>query len=465
MSEVELVGVDLEHPALQCAMPLVVEHNGVFRGLGTAFSVLPGLALTASHVVNPERWADHKGSFDGASAAAFQYFEGNVYKWEVDHTYGSRSYDLAFLRFKRPNWFGDGPGQINPRYPLLNLNPPEPGDQVLLFGFPESELKDGILRVSPSECLAKVQSVELDADHPDNPKSYAKLEGKILNGMSGGPCFDKDWNVIGVSIGGWSFLDEVYVALLWSAMRMKIDLFQTGEFNAFELFNKGPAKALGYRRVYVTSDGRSLISKIDPDKLVPLSLIRDPDQLAHTLDFAGSTAAKTLEDAKRLCEAMLNTDVSPDTNGLHKLLRDYFWELDSALRVTLRLAAVHVQIDFEATPDWDELLKEWRDKKPPDKVLDELGALNFSWYSVDLFETRAYAQQCRDGTLHLMRLTDGSRTKALALGACRQGGRGTDLPDGLDRFLTSCKGFVQKLLTLTKKGQYDVGSSSDSHTV
>jgi Trypsin-like peptidase domain len=155
-----------------------------------------------------------------------------VFVCSVDAIYGSVSSDIAFLRFRRPSWWGDGPGQIIPRCARLNLNPAAVGDTVRVFGFPNSELHEGVLTIFPAECECRVQKVDVMTDKPSwyKPLSHVELEGEIEHGMSGGPCFDKDWNVMGVNSLGWDGLPSAKVALLWRAMRVEIDCSKPGYF-------------------------------------------------------------------------------------------------------------------------------------------------------------------------------------------------------------------------------------------
>src|SRR5438552_3755143 len=126
--------VDFNHPAMQVTMPLICDHDGELRCIGTGFIVVPGLAITAEHVVDDwmtyqERRDGYKLPGSGFSVVAFQLFEGKMYRWYVDAMYTSPSADIAFLRFRRPDWWGDGPGQVRPRCARLSFNPPSPGDE------------------------------------------------------------------------------------------------------------------------------------------------------------------------------------------------------------------------------------------------------------------------------------------------------------------------------------------------
>lgn len=450
--------VEFDHPAMQVAMPVVSDHDGELRCIGTAFAVAPGLAITAEHVVAdwlnyPERSYGYKRAGATLSVVAFQWLDGTVYPWQVDAIYASRSADIAFLRFQRPGWWGDEPGKVKPRCGRLNFNPPVPGDELRIFGFPNSEVKDGLLCVSPSESIARVRRVDLITDITMRPMSHVEVDGKILGGMSGGPCFDRDWNIVAVNCTGWDFFDGpplAYVALLWPAMTIEIDLFKSGAFPAINLFKKGPARAFGYRRVHVTSQGKALLAKVDPDDLIPVSLSAQAEYLDGALNFAVSNAQKALAETQVVLNRALSNIETLDTNGLHRSLRYYFWELDSMLRVSLRIAALRARLAVESPVDWDKFVAELRSQGVDAEELDELEALGFSWHGVDLFEIRTYAEFCRHGVLHLQCITlaDG-RLRGVMLEPCRKGGMQVSLPDGLDRFIDAVRGFVQRLLRLS----------------
>jgi hypothetical protein len=232
---------------------------------GTGFAVAPGLAITAAHVVDDwieyqEKRDRYRPSGPAFGDTAIQWIGDKICEWRVDAIYGSVSSDIAFLRFHRPSWWGDGPGQVKPRYARLNLNPPAEGDELCVFGFPNSALEEGRLVISPTECKCRVLRLDIKTNLPPGYRalSHIDIEGEILPGMSGGPCFDRDWNVVGVNSKGWDGQHLAHVALLWSAMNVPIDLYKSGSFPALDLF-KGAAQAIGYRRVYVASTGEVLI--------------------------------------------------------------------------------------------------------------------------------------------------------------------------------------------------------------
>lgn len=452
-----LEDVDVNHPAMQVTMPLISEHDGELRCIGTGFAVAPGLAITASHVVDD--WLTHQEDRDGYknakstfSAAALQCFGGNFKRWDVDSIYGSISADIAFIRFRRPDWWGNGSGQVNPVYARLNFNPPLLGDELRVIGFPNSEVKDGVLHISPSESIVRVRRVDLKTDISIRPLSYFEVDGVILGGMSGGPCFDKNWNVIGVNSKGWDGLPLAYVALLWPAMKVEIDLFNAGSFPAIKLFKNGPARALGYRRVHV-SKGKAYIAKVDPDGLVPVysTLYTQKQDMEGALNFAVSSAKEALGEIQVLLYKTLDKGEPLDSNRLCRAIGHYFGELESAITIALRLVVLKADLVMNSlVVNWDEFVNQLRKQIATAEVLDALELLNFSWYGVDLFEIRTYAELYRGGLLRLDCVIGANKQiKAAFLKQCRKGGMKVLLPSGLDRFYDSAKRFVQELLRFT----------------
>jgi trypsin-like peptidase len=451
-----LRNVDINHPGMQFTLQLVSEHNGEVRCLGTAFMVAPGLAITAAHVVDDflEKNNHSKRTEAVRSLTSIQLFQGKVLHWQVDGIYGSVAFDVAFLRFLRPAWWGDGPGQVKPRCARLNFNPPAVGDELRMFGFPESEVRDRALHFSPSESTCRVARVDLQTDLPPGfrPVSHIDVEGDLRAGMSGGPCFDAEWNVIGVNSKGWDGQQLAHVALLWAAMKIPIDLFKSGEFPAVELFKDGPARAIGYRRLHVTSKGEARLAKIDPDSLVPLQHFGPTESLDSALNFAASNARDCLLELRLSLERTIGRTEPLDTNRVIRCVRHYFWELETTLKLRLLLAARQAGIGVTEPPTWEQLVTEWRKHTADPEILDELATLTFSWDGIDLFEVRTYAELSRSGVLATSASVSVETKQVLPASLeppCRKGGQQIFLPDGLDRFMESSKNFVQRLLRLS----------------
>jgi hypothetical protein len=454
--------VDVNHPALQVAMPLVSVHDGELRCIGTAFPVMPGLAITAAHVAHDwESYQEQRDGYKRAGAAyavsAFQWFEGHIYEWSVDETYGLGTADIAFLRFRRPGWWGDQPGQVRPRWARLSMNPPKPGDELRVFGFPSSSVENGILYVSPSESIARVRGVTMKNTLPFRPTSYVELDGEILGGMSGGPCFDSEWNVVGMASKGWDLLEDSatdsplsVMALLWPAMSIPIDLFKTGNFPAWDLFKGGPAQALGHRRVHVTASGVVQLGAVDPDSLVPLALTEPAGYLEGALNFSAENARRALVEMRAVVESATAVAGPWDANALHRALRSYFWELDSALRLAMRLAAVRAGFPMDSPVEWERFVATWHEHGANAGVRDALGTLQFDWHGVALFEIRTYSQRTKEGMLSIVCAASvgTGRLVACMLDPCRRGGSQVNVPDGLERYFAAAQRFTHKLLRI-----------------
>jgi hypothetical protein len=449
--------VDFNHPAMQVSMPLVSDHDGDLRCIGTGFAVAPGLAITAGHVVDDwveyqEKRDRYKRSGTAFGVTAIQWIGDKICDWRVDAIYQSVSSDIAFLRFHRPIWWGDGPGQVKPRYARLNLNPPAEGDELCVFGFPNSALDEGRLVVSPAECKCRVLRVDIKTNLPRGyrPLSHIDIEGEIRSGMSGGPCFDRAWNVIGVNSKGWDGQQLAHVALLWPAMNVPIDLYKSGPFPALDLF-KEAAQAIGYRRVHVASTGEVRLAKDDPDSLVPLNLALT-EHLGGSLDFAAANAHESLGDIRNILDKAMSGTEPMDSNRVIRHARHFFWELEAMIRISLLLAARQANLVVDEPPGWDALLTAWRGQTSDPKTLDELAALDFNWNSVDLFELRTYAELGRSGVLLVQSMVPVSGEKVFAASlepVCRRGGQQLFLPTGLDKFMDASRRFVQRLLRLS----------------
>jgi hypothetical protein len=451
---------DFESAAMQVAMPVVSDHDGDLRCIGTAFAVAPGLAITAAHVV--QDWEDYyarvHGFNDGSKTygvVALQLCAGRLCEWRVDGISTSWTADVAFLRFAKPAWYGDGPGQVKPPCGRLSVNPPRLGDDIRVFGFPNSVVDENrVLTISPAVCVARVREIALKSDLRTRPTSYVELDGEIAGGMSGGPCFDKDGNIVGMASKGCEFLDGPpvwYMALLWPAMGVQIDLFKTGAVPAWNIFKAGKAQAIGHRRLHVTADGGVRLAKTDPDSLATLPASASKEHLQGAINFCAENALRILNGLRKdMDAARANGEGRWDANSVHSSLRHFFWELDSALCLAIRLAAVNAKVASEGRTGWDQLVKALERSNPDAAIKDALATLSFSWNGVDLFELRTYAERARVDILVLQAVSrPEGEVIACMLSPCRHDGQQVNLPEGLERFYEAAKSFVQRLLRLS----------------
>jgi hypothetical protein len=145
-----------------------------------------------------------------------------------------------------------------------------------------------------------------------------------------------------------------------------------------------------------------------------------------------------------------------NSNKIIRLARHYFWELETALRLAILLAARQANLSVPEPPSWEQVIKAWKAKTPSEDALDEMATLEFDWNGVDLFELRTYAEFGRTGVLGLqseVKVKNGEAIGpviAVSLEPpCRKGGQQLFLPDGLDRFMDASRRFVQRLLRLS----------------
>jgi len=458
--EFRIKDVGMAHPAMQFSLPLISNHDGEQRCIGTAFPVAPGLAITAEHVVDD--WVNYQEKKDGYrrsdttfSVLALQWHQDALWPWVVDAIYTSKSADIAFLCFAKPSWRGTAPGQIQPPSARLSFNPPDVGKEVRIFGFPESRIENNVLIISPSECVARVRQIAWEAEGNARPYSHVELDGEMLGGMSGGPCFDRDWNVVGVNSRGWTFLDAPpisYMALLWPAMNVEIDLFKTGRFPAGELFKKGPARAVGYRRIHVTSEKKVMFARIDPESLAPIGMRSYPEPVEDALDFAASSAHKAMVAVQEMLAAAQDNATALDSNTLHRHLRAFFWELETTLNLAMHVVAIRAGFKLELPLEWEAFVEAIRAVNDDDHTRDELAHLDLAWNGVVLFEARMYAQEARASVLCVYSvITTGNQVEATMLGPCRRGGYKTTLPEGLEAFYSASRAFVGRLLRLARR--------------
>ena len=450
--------IPLSHPGLEVTMPLISVHGGEPRCVASSFIIGPGLGVTAAHVMYD--WMHYQERAEGylrpdtdTSVSAYQIFKGTMYRWVVKAAYAFERSDIAFLRFFRPTWWGEAPEQVIPPWARLNLNPPQVGDEVRVLGFPGSRIKNGVVQISPTESKGRITEITHNTDIRGRPLSHAHLEGEIAGGMSGGPCFDKYGNVIGVNSKGWDFHDVgpplSYVALWWQAMGIPIDFFDTGRIPILHLLRQLPTPPLGHRRVLVTSKGELLLGNVDPDSLQALPMQASDEVIDGWLGKADKDMQRALSEIDSWFALGPKDAGYLDAKAIYASLQQFFWALESAALLAIRLAAVRARLEVANYPaDWESFVAEWSSRGDSD-VSDELASLSFSWYGVELFEVREYANQARNGGLFIeSEISPEGGIRAAMLLPCREGGDGVMLPHGLARHGAATIAFGRQLLKL-----------------
>jgi S1-C subfamily serine protease len=137
------------------------------RGHGSGVHLGGGLWLTAAHVV-----ADPSKRLD------LQFKDGSIRKAEV--LWASKERDIALLR-------ADGAGVHSAN---LKCSVPEIGDDITMAGNPVA--LDNII------AFGKVAGDRRSMGHWT---SVFIISGPVIPGQSGGAVYDKDHNLIGISVG------------------------------------------------------------------------------------------------------------------------------------------------------------------------------------------------------------------------------------------------------------------------
>lgn len=195
--------------------------EGSVQALGTAFLVLPGLAMSAAHVV-----ADYQeaGRLEAGPLLLIGAFGEDLRAWAVDRIRMPKEGDVALLEIV-PR-FDQGEG-VHINHVHLSARLPKVGEPVLALGLIASA-PDFPFDPAADDALIAVTGVAATGTVLEfYPRRDRNLPGPTLRcnfmapgGMSGGPVFDKDGYVCGIVSasmeidGAW----ESYVSLHWPAI-------------------------------------------------------------------------------------------------------------------------------------------------------------------------------------------------------------------------------------------------------
>lgn len=261
-----------------CLALLASEDNGqggrYYMEIGTAFWIMPGLALTAKHVVEaPHKEFHHpyyrynpnnpKPLFSGRSTnvsytiEAFQVLKGGKLggKWDARHFFPCQITDIAVL-FLQP---ASNATYDNCIFPTLNLLPPPVGSLVSAFGYHQIKLEDNGQRkvVTLGGVTTRGPLTEIFHDQRDDGALNMpcfEITGRLDSGMSGGPALNERGQVCGVNMyspPSYSGERDVsYFASLWPALATQIigiecpSLPGSKDFFLYELLECAPPGAI-----------------------------------------------------------------------------------------------------------------------------------------------------------------------------------------------------------------------------
>ncbi|MCE0496762.1 MAG: serine protease [Methylacidiphilales bacterium] len=250
LSEVpEYTPTSLSSPISQYCFTLQA-HRGENRIVsGTGVAIAPYLVLTAGHVIEDFARQLLDMTLEGSTRVAFESRHSLLAAhirhdlnlasvWNVTKYWVARFTDLALLRLtprttEQPEYVW--------RCPQLNMIPPPIGARVASFGYTKSHSRrDEAGKITwYAEGITSTGFVqEHHWERRDNamlPFPCYRTNTRIDGGMSGGPAFNNDGELVGACSSAMSEPAEngqytAYVAALWPLMGMKIDYLTEGEF-------------------------------------------------------------------------------------------------------------------------------------------------------------------------------------------------------------------------------------------
>lgn len=216
--ETDLQGVPHDFPLLELVLALVGGQPPVV--LGSAVFVAPGVALTASHVIE-EYWKlfDEEGRWRTAKAATFpiqaiQYVPhlDRFVTWHVFYASHRDKLDVALLQLAPE--LSQYPADYVWPYPTLDLRPIARGTRVQALGFPKAdvvfdeETNGWQLEHAAGISVGVVTDVfEEGRDTAKKPFPCFEMDVEIRGGMSGGPVVNADGHMCGIVTTSWTFAE------------------------------------------------------------------------------------------------------------------------------------------------------------------------------------------------------------------------------------------------------------------
>lgn len=197
---------------------IYISDGQVDHLMGSATMIAPGVALTAKHVLDDVRAAQGTPEFSLFKMLVVSFQDGKGVSWHIQAVTDLNGSDLSILSLSLRS---DLPFDRRFDLPYLSLRLPKDGEAVSIFGFREINTKTNSETLSFE--LDLINCVGKRTDHfPDGRKGM--VEGNHIavtcnapGGISGGPAFDREGNLVGVVSSSLDFddgLGPTFISLL-----------------------------------------------------------------------------------------------------------------------------------------------------------------------------------------------------------------------------------------------------------
>jgi len=214
----DLEGVPDDFPPVELLLALVGGQPPV--ALGSAVWVAPGVALTASHVIEEywkqfgevDEWRASKAATFPIQAIQYLPHEKQFVTWHVFFAAHRDDLDICLLQLTPEE--GHYPTDHVWAYPTLDRRPVVKGTPVQAFGFPKSDVvfdtstNGWVLQHALGGSVGEVTDVFAEGrDRAKKPFPCFEMNIEIRGGMSGGPVVNLGGNIFRVVSTGWVFTE------------------------------------------------------------------------------------------------------------------------------------------------------------------------------------------------------------------------------------------------------------------
>lgn len=249
------------------------------KAWGSGVLIAPGVGLTASHVLEAYwkqfddlgRW-DQKSSTAGFALQALQYVPGSSQPivWHVRGAWHSPAVDVAVIQLVPDH---DLPRDYRWPYVTLDVAPPAVGTEVQAFGFPVHE---ALFNASTGWVLAHepvgsrgvvTQCYPERRDRVLRNYPCFEMDIETLDGMSGGPVFDRAGHLRGIICSGFDSGEAArhvsYASILWPALALPIEPtphlgLSEGDTRLLHLARDRRLHAINHERLRLEADGEGV---------------------------------------------------------------------------------------------------------------------------------------------------------------------------------------------------------------